>query len=983
MEPTQHIATKSSPMDNPSPQICDMDNSPIIVENEGESPQSMVGTRNSVTSDVPANDNAKGRKRGRLPKSTNNNIPIQPNKEGVPLGRVVTKSSPMDNPPPQICDMDNSPIIVENDGESPQSMVGTRNSVTSDMPANDNARGRKRGRLPKSTNNNTPPIQPNKEGDEEPQSKKVCNELATPPTSLQKQLTVAQLRKREKSFLQDRPCFEVAPKLAKCRECRSTPHNMQDIFCRFYAFRRLRYTNIGHLLTAGFLDPHLDASPNDFNLWLPAANPLGLPPASDLGQSHYLLSLLSDPFCQIVQQENEALTVHMSKDNLIAWKKVVQGVREMCDVCQTTLFNYHWACKKCGFVVCIDCYKDRKIGIVKEWSVADGVRDNVSWLLCTNHQPHEQDKLMLTQIVAGDALQTISREAHEACAQLGIPINCGCALAQQLTAHDKSNDLWRAEPVIERIKPEKDEESVVDNGNNRKTDPLYWLADLALSSEDKKHGDTGSSDSDTEDNDQSTLRDLLIRVPSNKGGTPEKNSSSSENCTMLPNENAKGELMCTKNKEIGNRTNTTAQVQSENLVHYVSRYTGASKGGSMSLPLRIMTLSESSLFYPDVPHLWLCDGKLLQLLVADNPGNHSIFQDQWKRGQPVMVSNVTKNMDMSLWHPNAFARDFGDDKCLLVNCLTGKIVPNQPMRKFWEGFDSLAKRLKDEKGQPMALKLKDWPPTEDFSKILPNRFNDLMKVLPLKEYTMRDGSLNLVSRLPDCFARPDLGPKMYTAYATAGQHKGTTNLHLDISDAVNVMIYVSIPEDASEEEYTDAMRAIDEANCDILTRRRVRESGILPGALWHIYLARDADKIRDFLNKVALERGARLQPHDDPIHDQTWYIDSELQKRLYREYNVQGFPIIQCQGDAVFIPAGAPHQVKNLHNCIKVAEDFVSPENVSHCFHLTQEFRELPDTHSNHEDKLQIKNIMYHAVKDSLRVLSTLKTEPSASAKLQ
>lgn len=44
----------------------------------------------------------------------------------------------------------------------------------------------------------------------------------------------------------------------------------------------------------------------------------------------------------------------------IAWKRVVQGVREMCDVCETTLFNYHWACAKCGFVVCLDCYKVRK-----------------------------------------------------------------------------------------------------------------------------------------------------------------------------------------------------------------------------------------------------------------------------------------------------------------------------------------------------------------------------------------------------------------------------------------------------------------------------------------------------------------------------------------------------------------------------------------------------------------------------------------------
>ena len=67
-------------------------------------------------------------------------------------------------------------------------------------------------------------------------------------------------------------------------------------------------------------------------------------------------------------------------------------------------------------------------------------------------------------------------------------------------------------------------------------------------------------------------------------------------------------------------------------------------------------------------------------------------------------------------------------------------------------------------------------------------------------------------------------------------------------------------------------------------------------------------------------------------------------------------------------------QVRNLHSCIKVAEDFVSPENVAHCFQLTQEFRALSDTHTNHEDKLQIKNIIYHAIKDSVAVLAHAKS---------
>merc|ERR1712083_1266205 len=94
--------------------------------------------------------------------------------------------------------------------------------------------------------------------------------------------------------------------------------------------------------------------------------------------------------------------------------------------------------------------------------------------------------------------------------------------------------------------------------------------------------------------------------------------------------------------------------------------------------------------------------------------------------------------------------------------------------------------------------------------------------------------------------------------------------------------------------------------------------------------------------------------------------DKDLRIRLYKEYGIQGYTIVQCAGDTVFIPAGACHQVRNLHNCIKIAEDFVSPENISHCLHLTQEFRHLTEHHTNHEDKLQIKNIIFHSVKSAI-----------------
>lgn len=65
------------------------------------------------------------------------------------------------------------------------------------------------------------------------------------------------------SFLQNGPCCEVAPRLAKCRECRWTPaqrdKDMPNIFCRFFAFRRLKYAKNRQLAIAGFSDPFKDA----------------------------------------------------------------------------------------------------------------------------------------------------------------------------------------------------------------------------------------------------------------------------------------------------------------------------------------------------------------------------------------------------------------------------------------------------------------------------------------------------------------------------------------------------------------------------------------------------------------------------------------------------------------------------------------------------------------------------------------------------
>lgn len=67
-----------------------------------------------------------------------------------------------------------------------------------------------------------------------------------------------------------------------------------------------------------------------------------------------------------------------------------------------------------------------------------------------------------------------------------------------------------------------------------------------------------------------------------------------------------------------------------------------------------------------------------------------------------------------------------------------------------------------------------------------------------------------------------------------------------------------------------------------------------------------------YLCQVGEEQGQENPPDHDPIHDQSWYLDQVLRRRLYEEYGVQGWAIVQFLGDAVFIPAGAPHQVRHV-----------------------------------------------------------------------
>lgn len=130
-----------------------------------------------------------------------------------------------------------------------------------------------------------------------------------------------------------------------------------------------------------------------------------------------------------------------------------------------------------------------------------------------------------------------------------------------------------------------------------------------------------------------------------------------------------------------------------------------------------------------------------------------------------------------------------------------------------------------------------------------------------------------------------IGPKLYGATIDVPPRRGSTRLHMDMADAINML------GDAAQKPQDN-----------------------VEDALWQILSRHDVDKIRQYLREVDARdraaRGDRTQrpPTWDPINAQEFYLDEKMLHDL-KAKGVVPFVIHQKVGEAVFIPSGCPHQV--------------------------------------------------------------------------
>ncbi|XP_035882797.1 probable JmjC domain-containing histone demethylation protein 2C isoform X3 [Phyllostomus discolor] len=817
------------------------------------------------------------------------------------------------------------------------------------------------------------------------------NSAGIPRSVLKDWRKVKKLKQTGESFLQDDSCCEIGPNLQKCRECRLIRSKKEEepthspVFCRFYYFRRLSFSKNGVVRIDGFSSPD-QYDDEAMSLW---THENYEDDELDIETSKYILDIIGDKFCQLVTSEKTALS-WVKKDAKIAWKRAVRGVREMCDACEATLFNIHWVCQKCGFVVCLDCYKakERKSSRDKEL---------YAWIKCVKGQPHDHKHLMPTQIIPSSVLTDLLDVMHTLREKYGIQSHCHCSNKQNLQVGTlpTMNGVSQQQNTPQKSEGNGGSSPGSDVSSDSKLtppesqSPLHWLADLAeqKSREEKKENkefaleeqikeereqenpdspDNRMSPPVSQNNEQgSTLRDLLtttagkLRVGSTDAGI-----------AFAP--------VYSMGTPSGKSGRTMPNILDDIIASVVENKIPPNKAPKISIKSELKeepkesrkSATDENKLYGDIPHSWVCEKRILWLKDYKNTNNWKLFKECWKHGQPAVVSGVHKKMNMSLWKAESISLDFGDHQADLLNC-KDSIISNANVKEFWDGFEEVSKRQKMKSGETIVLKLKDCPSGEEFKTMMPARYEDLLKSLPLPEYCNPEGKLNLASHLPGFFVRPDLGPRLCSAYgvAAAKDHDiGTTNLHIEVSDVVNILVYVGIAKGNGILSKAGILKKFEEEDLDDILRKRLKDSSEIPGALWHIYSVKDVDKIREFLQKISKEQGLEVPPEHDPIRDQSWYVNKKLRQRLFEEYGVRTCTLVQFLGDAIILPAGTLHQVQNFHSCIQVTEDFVSPEHLVQSFHLTQELRLLKDE-INYDDKLQVKNILYHAVKETVRAL--------------
>uniref|UniRef100_A0A2K5PGT7 Lysine-specific demethylase n=1 Tax=Cebus imitator TaxID=2715852 RepID=A0A2K5PGT7_CEBIM len=667
---------------------------------------------------------------------------------------------------------------------------------------------------------------------------------------------------------------------AKLAPCQGCAQASGEGGGRAYHPQQVRRSPLG-----GEPQPEEDTAASSSSEEDPGSSPNG---RLSMGLAKHLLSGLGDRLCRLLRREREALAWAQREGQGPAVTEDNPGIPRCCSRCHHGLFNTHWRCPRCSHRLCVACGRVAGAGRTREKA---GSREQ-STEECTQEAGHAACSLTLTQFVSSQALAELSTAMHQVWVKFDIRGHCPCQADARVWAPGNAGQQKES---------------------TQKTPPIP---------QPSSNGDTHRTKSikeETPDSTETPGEDRAGRGPLPCPSLCELLASTAVKLCLgherihmafapvtpaLPSDDRITNILDSIIAQVVER-----KIQEKALGPGLRAGPGLRKG--LGLPLS-----------PVRPRLPL-PGALLWLQEPRPRGGFHLFQEHWRQGQPVLVSGIQRTLQSNLWGTEALGALGGQVQAL------SPIGPPQPTSlgssTFWEGFSWPELRSKSDEGSVLLLHraLGD----EDTSRV-----ENLAVSLPLPEYCAHHGKLNLASYLPPGHALCPLEPQLWAAYGVNPHrgHLGTKNLCVEVADLVSVLVHAEAPVPAWHQAQKDFLSGLDGEG--------LWSPGSQISTVWHVFRAQDAQRIRRFLQMVCSAGAGALEPGAPG----SCYLDAGLRRRLREEWGVSCWTLLQAPGEAVLVPAGAPHQVQGLVSTVSVTQHFLSPETSALSAQLCHQGPSLP-----------------------------------------
>lgn len=421
------------------------------------------------------------------------------------------------------------------------------------------------------------------------------------------------------------------------------------------------------------------------------------------------------------------------------------------------------------------------------------------------------------------------------------------------------------------------------------------------------------------------------------------------------------------------------------------------------------------------------------------------FRKHWAKGEPILVKQVCDGSSSMSWDPMVIWREICESTdermndagrmVKAVDCLDWSEIDIE-LGQFMKGYSE--GRLR-ENGCSQMLKLKDWPsPSASEEFFLYQRPEFISKVPFLEFIHSKWGLLNVAAKLPHYSLQNDVGPKIFISYGLSeemGRGDSLTNLHLNMRDMVYLLVHSCVMKvkgeqranidkiqkacgtqvqdfsghprrDLNEEaslgfsfdgdDKIDFNRGkldinldeqIEDTECQTIDLEHEHmERGVIscdthPGAIWDVFRREDIPKLTQYL-KAHWEEFGKSDMVTSPLYSEAVYLNDHHKRKLNEEFGIEPWSFEQFLGQAVFVPAGCPFQVRNLQSTVQLGLDFLSPESLEQAVDLAEEIRCLPNDHATKLQMVEVGKISLYAASSAIKEVQKLVLDQKLGAEL-